>query len=87
VSDIAFNEVIGSDLPVITDSFGEETSSAFEIGFKSSFWDNRVRVSGAGYLTNVDDLQFFEFFVGTFGLLRVVSNIDDVRILGFELGA
>jgi len=31
-------------------------------------------------------MQFFEFFVGTFGLLRVVSNIDDVDITGYELG-
>ena len=32
-------------------------------------------------------MQFFEFFVGPFGLLRVVSNIDEVQILGFEVGA
>ena len=87
ISDINFADQVGSDLPLIQDFFDEETSSAFEIGFKSSFWDNRVKVSGAGYLTNVDDLQFFEFFVGTFGLLRVVSNVDEVQILGFEIGA
>ena len=88
ISDINFAaDVVGSDLPVIADSFDEETSSAFEVGFKTSFWDNRIKLAGAGYLTNVDDLQFFEFFVGTFGLLRVVSNVDDVEIIGFELGA
>jgi iron complex outermembrane receptor protein len=32
-------------------------------------------------------MQFFEFFVGTFGLLRVVSNIDKVDIKGAELAA
>ncbi len=32
-------------------------------------------------------MQFFEFFVGTFGLLRVVSNIDEVEITGVELDA
>jgi iron complex outermembrane receptor protein len=31
-------------------------------------------------------MQFFEFLVGTFGLLRVVSNIDEVEISGVELG-
>ena len=31
-------------------------------------------------------MQFFEFFVGGFGLLRVVSNIDKVEIDGLELG-
>ena len=30
-------------------------------------------------------MQFFEFFVGTFGLLRVVSNMDEVEISGVEL--
>ncbi len=32
-------------------------------------------------------MQFFEFMVGTFGLLRVVSNIDDVDIFGVEIDA
>lgn len=32
-------------------------------------------------------MQFFEFFVGSFGLLRVVSNLDEVEIFGFELAA
>ena len=32
-------------------------------------------------------MQFFEFFVGGFGLLRVVSNIDEVEIFGAEFGA
>ena len=51
------------------------------------FLDRRLRVNGAGYYTDVSDMQFFEFFVGTFGLLRVVSNIDRVDISGVELGA
>src|SRR3546814_11364307 len=29
-------------------------------------------------------MQFFEFFVGPFGLLRVVSNIDKVELYGAE---
>ena len=29
-------------------------------------------------------MQFFEFFVGNFGLLRVVNNIDEVEIQGIE---
>jgi iron complex outermembrane receptor protein len=39
----------------------------------------------AGYYTNIEDMQFFEFFVGGFGLLRVVSNIDEVEIYGAEV--
>lgn len=77
------------DLPAvdIDDVYVKETSSSFEAGFKGRLFDGRVQLEGAGFYTKVDDMQFFEFFVGPFGLLRVVSNIDDVTIYGFELGA
>ncbi len=81
-----FADDIGSALPVITDDYRKETSDAFEAGFKTSFWDGRARLNGAAYYTDVTDMQFFEFFVGSFGLLRVVSNIDEVEIAGAELG-
>lgn len=80
-----FNAPLGLDL-VIEDRFEEETSSAFEVGFKSRLGDGRVNFEGAYYHTDVDDMQFFEFLVGPFGLLRVVSNIDEVKIDGVELG-
>jgi iron complex outermembrane receptor protein len=86
-SGICFADQLGADLPVIRDDYDKETSDAFEIGFNSTFLDGRLRVNGAGYYTEVTDMQFFEFFVGTFGLLRVVSNIDRVDITGVELGA
>lgn len=84
---VFFADDMGVPLPVISDDYAEETSSAFEVGFKSSFLNGRLQLDGAVYYTEVDDMQFFEFFVGTFGLLRVVSNIDEVEILGVELGA
>ncbi len=84
---IFFADDLGVPLPVITDDYEKETSSAFELGFKSNFFGGRLQLDGAAYYTDVDDMQFFEFFVGSFGLLRVVSNIDKVEILGFELGA
>lgn len=87
VSGVDFSQQIGSDLPVITDDYGKETSDAVEIGFKSSAFDGRLKMNAALYQTNVDDMQFFEFFVGGFGLLRVVSNIDEVDISGIEFGA
>lgn len=85
--DVNFNNPAINAGVTISDTFREETSSAFEAGFKSSFWDGRATFDATGYYTDVDDLQFFEFFVGTFGLLRVVSNIDDVEIYGAELSA
>jgi len=73
----------GAALP-ISDQFEKETSNAFEVGFKSQWADGRVQFEGAAYHTLVDDMQIFNFFVGPFGLLRVVSNIDEVTITGAE---
>ena len=68
----------------INDQFRKETSSAFEAGVKGSAGDGLFSYELSGYLTKVDDMQFFEFLVGSFGLLRVVSNIDKVDIKGVE---
>ena len=76
----------GTQLVAPADVFQKETTSAFEIGFKSQLADGRVTFNGAAFYTEVDDMQFFEFFVGPFGLLRVVENIDETTLWGFELG-
>jgi iron complex outermembrane receptor protein len=80
----ANNAFVGSTVR-ITDQYDKEVSSAFEVGIKGSLFDNRITFDLAGYHTDIDDMQFFEFFVGSFGLLRVVSNIDEVRVQGVEL--
>ncbi len=69
----------------IGDQYRLERSSAFEAGIKGSLFDGRLTYDLAGYFTDVRDMQFFEFFVGSFGLLRVVSNIDRVHVYGGEL--
>jgi iron complex outermembrane receptor protein len=83
IVDQAFNQFIGTNI-LIDDLYRKEKSSAFEAGFKGSIADGRITFDLAGYYTDVDDMQFFEFFVGPFGLLRVVSNIDEVEIYGGE---
>ena len=77
----AFNAFIGAGV-TINDRFRKEKSSAFEAGLKGGF--GPVTYDIAGYYTRVTDMQFFEFFVGSFGLLRVVSNIDRVDLKGIE---
>ncbi len=77
----------GTELVAPPEIFDKETSSAFELGFKSRLANGRVDLNGAVFRTDVDDMQFFEFFVGPFGLLRVVENIDEVSLQGFELAA
>ena len=71
----------------INDEFEKEVSRSLELGLKSSWADGRFTLNAAAYNTDVDDMQFFEFYVGPFGLLRTVTNIDEVSIQGFELDA
>ena len=84
IVDSAFNDFIGTNV-LIDDQYRKEVSSAFEAGVKGTLLDGAVTFDLAGYYTKVEDMQFFEFFVGGFGLLRVVSNIDEVELYGAEL--
>ena len=84
IVDSALNDFIGTDVD-IDDQYRKEVSNAFEAGIKGTLAGGAVTFDLAGYYTNVEDMQFFEFFVGAFGLLRVVSNIDEVELYGAEL--
>lgn len=70
---------------LVRDEFEKEKSRAAEIGFKAAPLNGRLQVDLSVYATQVDDMQFFEFLVGQFGLLRIVNNIDEVDIEGLEL--
>lgn len=77
-----FNAFINAGVN-ITDLYDKERSNAFEAGIRGKL--GAINFDLAGYYTKVDNMQFFEFFVGSFGLLRVVSNIDKVDLKGAEL--
>ncbi|MEZ5500118.1 MAG: TonB-dependent receptor [Steroidobacteraceae bacterium] len=72
---------------IVRDDYDKEKSSAAELGFKAQLLDRRLSLETSLFYTQVDDMQFFEFLVGQFGLLRVVNNIDKVDIQGIEVGA
>jgi iron complex outermembrane receptor protein len=80
-----FNDLLGSNLG-IGDEYKKERSSAIEAGFKLRLMDGKLQIDGAVYRNIVRDMQFFEFLTGTFGILRLDSNIDKVRLQGAELG-
>jgi iron complex outermembrane receptor protein len=77
----------GGALTAPPDVIRKETSSSFELGFRSTLLNGNLTLNGAVFRTDVDDMQFFEFFVGPFGLLRTAENIDEVSLSGFELSA
>jgi len=76
-------EVVQAGL-TIKDEYDKEVSSSFELGVKTDLLDHRLRLNVAIFDTKVDDNQFFEFFAGPFGLLRVVTTIEEITISGFE---
>ena len=93
-NNLGANEIIqfylvdnGASLVAPPEVIRKETSSAFELGFRSTVLDGSMQLNGAVFYTEVDDMQFFEFFVGPFGLLRTAENIDEVTLQGFELSA
>ncbi|MEH6590966.1 MAG: TonB-dependent receptor [Halioglobus sp.] len=69
----------------INDDYDKEVSETFEIGLKSDWWNQRLRINAAIFHTEIEDNQFFNFYAGSFGLLRVVSNIDEVTLQGYEV--
>ena len=69
---------------VINDEYDKEVSNAFELGVKTTWLDNRLQFNASVFRTDVEDNQFFEFFAGPFGILRVVTTIDEMYIQGLE---
>lgn len=68
----------------VNDQFKKEVSRASEIGVKGEVLDHSLYLSADYYYTKVDDMQIFNFFAGPFGLLRVVTNINQATLQGFE---
>ena len=69
----------------VKDEYDKEVSTSAELGSKMEFFDNRLRVNASVFSTDVDDNQFFEFYAGPFGLMRVVTTIEELQIQGFEM--
>ena len=84
--DVIRNNFGGFDtFPVaVRDEYDKEVSRSWEAGIKSTLLDARLRLNASAFVTSIDDYQFFNFFAGAFGLLRVVTNINEAEIRGFE---
>jgi len=66
--------------------FDPEKVWAYEVGFKSEFADNRVRLNGAAFWTEYSDIQLVSALLDSNGQAYFpVANAGDVRIKGLEL--
>ncbi|HKS54167.1 MAG TPA: TonB-dependent receptor [Steroidobacteraceae bacterium] len=66
------------------DDYKKEVAKAAEIGLKGELLDRRLSLNLAAYHTKVEDMQIFNFLAGPFGLLRVVTNVDEATLQGVE---
>ena len=64
-------------------SYDEETLISYEIGVKSSWFDNRVVLNAAGFYSDYSDLQVNQFDPDTNA--NNLANAGDAEINGFEL--
>jgi len=76
-------ESVGAGLS-IRDEYNKEVTDSYEFGLKTMWFADRLRVNAAVFRNDIDDNQFFEFFAGPFGLMRVVTTIDKAQVSGFE---
>lgn len=77
-----FGQRIFPPLPAIP-SFEPETATVYEIGAKSTFFGNRVRLNGAAFRTDYEDLQVNVLAAGN--LTLTTENAAEAIIEGFEL--
>ncbi len=73
-------DVVFGGLPSVADS---ETITAFELGFKSEFWDNKARLNAALYYYEMEDQQLSA--VGGGGNFIQLVNADEGIGQGFEI--
>jgi len=67
----------------ISDEYDKEVSSNIELGWKSTWLDDRLRLDGGLFYTEVEDQHFFQF-IGAINA-QLLNNIDDVSLAGGEI--
>ena len=69
--------------PTVQRNYAEETSDTFEIGAKTTWFDERLRLNLALFYIEQENAQFTRFNSTTFTLENV--NVDEVEIKGVEV--
>jgi iron complex outermembrane receptor protein len=69
-----------------TDTFNPEEVTAWELGFKSEWFENRLRLNASGFFSEYDDFQTVTLILDSNGVpFSPVSNAGDVDVFGFEV--
>ena len=71
---------------VSANSYGAETSRSAEVGLKSDWWDDRLRVNFVFYRTELDNkVERFDAFVDTDRIESLLDNRSEIDLAGWEL--
>jgi iron complex outermembrane receptor protein len=77
-----FTQRVFPPLPA-TPTFDPETVTSYEVGFKTSTWEDKLHFNAAAYLTNYDDIQVSIFQA----IAPITANGGTGRIRGLEFEA
>jgi iron complex outermembrane receptor protein len=73
-------------VPIPPGPYGPELQDAFEVGLKSDWLDNRLRLNAAAFYSSIEDIQRdVNFADPVVGVVQVTRNTADATIKGFEL--
>ncbi|MFV0275853.1 MAG: TonB-dependent receptor, partial [Parahaliea sp.] len=72
-------------LPELVGPYDEETVTAYEIGIKSDWWNRRLRINGAIFRNEYEDLQQGVQRPGSLRAESIATNVAEAEINGFEL--
>ncbi|WP_129776497.1 TonB-dependent receptor [Peristeroidobacter soli] len=64
--------------------FDAETLQNYEVGYKSTWWDSRLRLNASVFRSRSEDYQFFYLDFNQGGA-QVIDNLDKVEFTGAEL--
>mgnify|MGYP003344588267 CR=1 FL=1 len=74
-----------STLSSFTTPFAEEKVKSWELGFKSEWMENRLRLNAAVFTNDYTDIQIAQFEAGTGGASSRIVNAGSGTYQGFEL--
>lgn len=70
---------------IYDNAFDEETIEQWEIGFKSDWWDRRLRINGSLYTYTYDDMQVSQILADGGRVSSKITNAGEARRWGGEL--